>query len=204
MIDCEKLKLFDLAYIKEHLQVAGIDEAGRGPMAGPVVVAIVVLDLTKQYNYINDSKQLSPKLRSIALEEIKSGAIYSDVVSIEHDEIDRINILEATKKAMSILVERLNCNVDAILIDHVKIQSDKYKIVSITKGDTLSLNISAASILAKTTRDAIMDEYDKLYPEYGFKQNKGYLTRQHLDALNKYGPSGVHRLTFKWEKYESN
>lgn len=175
--------------------IAGIDEVGRGPLCGPVVCAAVILPLDDIIEGVDDSKKLSKKKREKIYEEIIKKAISYSVCRIEHDEIDRINILNATKKCMANCVEKLSVKPDAVIIDAVKLDI-LYKTVSIIKGDAKSYLIGAASIVAKVTRDKIMEEYSKLYPQYGFERNSGYGTKEHITAIKEFGPCEIHRKTF--------
>ena len=175
--------------------IAGIDEVGRGPLCGPVVCAAVILPLDDIIEGVDDSKKLSKKKREKIYEEIIKKAISYSVCRIEHDEIDRINILNATKKCMANCVEKLSVKPDAVIIDAVKLDIP-YKTVSIIKGDAKSYLIGAASIVAKVTRDKIMEEYSKLYPQYGFERNSGYGTKEHITAIKEFGPCEIHRKTF--------
>ena len=175
--------------------IAGIDEVGRGPLCGPVVCAAVILPLDDIIEGVDDSKKLSKKKREKIYEEIIKKAISYSVCRIEHDEIDRINILNATKKCMANCVEELSVKPDAVIIDAVKLDIP-YKTVSIIKGDAKSYLIGAASIVAKVTRDKIMEEYSKIYPRYGFERNSGYGTKEHITAIKEFGPCEIHRKTF--------
>ncbi len=180
-------------YKRGFEQVLGLDEVGRGPLAGPLVVAGVILNRKKRIQGLNDSKKLSEKKRNLLFDEIMAKAKYVDVQFIEVEEIDKINVLEATKKAMRLIIER--SNYDFLLIDAVPLQLENSK--SIIKGDTLSASIAAASIIAKVTRDRFMDELHKEYPEYDFIHNKGYGTKRHMEALDQYGfIEGIHRKSF--------
>ena len=174
--------------------IAGIDEAGRGPLAGPVVCACVImpLDEDKIIEGINDSKKLSAKKRDVLYDKIIEKAISYKIVEVDHKTIDEINILQSTRKGMKEAVEGLNITPDIVLIDAVNIDTCLPQ-ESIIKGDTLSYNIAAASILAKVYRDRLMEKLDKKYPEYGFKKHKGYGTKSHIEALKKYGKSEIHR-----------
>lgn len=176
---------------------AGMDEAGRGPLAGPVVVACVVmpLDEDKLIEGINDSKKLSPKKREELFDKIISTALEYVVAVSDNDEIDKINILNATKKCMKNCIDGLTFG-DIVLIDAVKLTETKIPTFSIIKGDASSYSIAAASIVAKVTRDRLMEKADNLYPQYGFKQHKGYGTKQHVMALKEHGPCPLHRATF--------
>ncbi len=178
--------------------IVGTDEAGRGPLAGPVVAAAVILPEDYQNEEINDSKQLSEKQREKLYVEIKEHALAIGVGIVSADEIDEINIYEAARKAMTIAINNLNHSFDMILTDCMKLHTFNVPVIDLVKGDALALPIAAASIIAKVTRDHIMNELDKTYPQYGFKKNKGYGTKQHMDALKKYGAiEHIHRKTFK-------
>ncbi|MDY0276617.1 MAG: ribonuclease HII [Acholeplasma sp.] len=190
------MKKFDLdKSVNEDDLIAGIDEAGRGPVAGPVVAACVVLDYGYDYGYINDSKQMTEKERLNAYNQIIKHAKSYGVGIVSNEEIDKINILEATKLAMLEALSNLDLNPDLVLVDAVKINAP-YKSMSIIKGDTKSLAIAAASIIAKVTRDKLMNEYDSLYPKYGFSRHKGYLTKLHQDKIKEFGPCEIHRKSF--------
>lgn len=178
--------------------IVGVDEAGRGPLAGPVVAAAVIFPRAYINNEINDSKQLSEKKRELLFNEIKENAISYGVGVVNADEIDEINIYEAAKKAMKIAINNLKHNFDLILTDAMKLDGFNVDVIDIIKGDAKALPIAAASIIAKVTRDHMMYELDKQYPEYGFAKHKGYGTKAHLDALKKYGPiKHIHRFTYK-------
>ena len=170
-------KYSDLAY------VAGIDEAGRGPLAGPVVAAAVILPKDIFLPFLNDSKKVTEKRRDVLFDEIKQNAIAYGIGIASNTLIDEINILQATYEAMREAINALEKTPDVLLVDAVHIPNINIKQVGIVKGDAKSVNIAAASILAKVTRDRIMVEYDKIYPEYGFASNKGYGTAKHLAAL---------------------
>ena len=175
--------------------IAGMDEAGRGPLAGPVVAAAVVMPLDDVISGVDDSKKLTEKKREQLFDEIVKKAIAYKICAVDEKVIDEINILNATKKAMTECVTGLSVRPDIVLIDAVKLSLD-VPTKSIIKGDALSYSIGAASILAKVYRDRLMREYDALYPWYGFAQNKGYGTKDHIDALKSVGPSPIHRRTF--------
>ena len=175
--------------------IAGVDEAGRGPIAGPVVAAAVILPLNYNNEFINDSKKLTEKRREILFEEIKTNAIAIGVGIVDHNKIDEINILEATKLAMSLAIEDLAVKAEHILIDAVKLPNYENSTI-IIKGDQKSISIAAASIIAKVTRDSMMKEYDRSYPHYSFKNHKGYLTKKHREAVFENGPCEIHRKTF--------
>lgn len=183
-------------YQKGFKYIAGVDEAGRGPLAGPVVAAAVILKKDAQLQYVNDSKQLSEKQRQLALKEIKENALAIGIGISSVDEIDRINIYRAARQAMLSAIYQLKIKPDFLLIDAMPMEID-IPLKSMIKGDTLSVSIAAASIVAKTTRDAYMIEMDKIFPEYNFKQHKGYGTQEHLDAIKNYGITPIHRKTFK-------
>ena len=174
--------------------IAGVDEAGRGPLAGPVVTACCMLPLDEMIDGINDSKKVSEKKREKLFDLITQKAVYS--ISIANcDEIDDINILNATKKAMTECIEKMSVRPELVIVDAVDLKVS-VPIKSIIKGDATSYNVAGASILAKVTRDRIMREMDALYPEYGFAKHKGYGTKEHIDALIKYGPCPIHRYSF--------
>lgn len=183
-------KYSDLAY------VAGIDEAGRGPLAGPVVAAAVILPKDIFLPFLNDSKKVTEKRRDVLFDEIKQNAIAYGIGIVSNTLIDDINILQATYEAMREAVNALEKTPDVLLVDAVHIPDINIKQVGIVKGDAKSVNIAAASILAKVTRDRIMVEYDKIYPEYGFASNKGYGTATHIAALKEVGPCAIHRKSF--------
>ncbi len=177
--------------------IVGIDEAGRGPLAGPVVAGAVVLDRDREILYLNDSKKLSQKKREMLFEEIKDKALFFGIGIIDPSRIDQINILNATYEAMRDAVMDLGASPDIFLNDAVIIPFfPEEKQVKIIKGDAKSASIAAASIIAKVTRDRMMADYDVLYPEYGFAKNKGYGTAEHIKALKEYGPCPIHRRSF--------
>lgn len=175
--------------------IAGIDEAGRGPLAGPVVCACVIMPMDEVIEGINDSKKITEKKREILFDLIKEKAISYSIVEIDESTIDEINILEATKLGMKKALEGLNVVPDIVLVDAVKIDSDIPQ-ENIIKGDALSYNIAAASILAKVHRDRLMKEMDEKYPEYQFAKHKGYGTKLHIELLKKFGRCKIHRKTF--------
>ena len=176
--------------------VAGIDEAGRGPLAGPVVAAAVILPKDIFLPFLNDSKKVTEKRRDVLFDQIKQEAIAYGIGIASNALIDEINILQATYEAMREAVSKLNKTPDILLVDAVHIPGISIKQVGIVKGDAKSVNIAAASILAKVTRDRLMLEYDKIYPEYGFASNKGYGTAKHIEALKAYGACDIHRRSF--------
>lgn len=177
--------------------VGGIDEAGRGPLAGPVYAACVVFEPGVIIDGINDSKKLTEKKREQLFDIIIEKALYYSIVSVDEKEIDKINILEATFKAFRESINSLPKMPDVVLIDGNRAKDIPTEYETIVKGDGKSQSIAAASILAKVSRDRYVVELDKKYPEYGFAKHKGYPTKDHYQALEKFGPSPVHRLTFK-------
>ena len=176
--------------------IGGIDEAGRGPLAGPVVVAGVIMPLGESdlIDGVNDSKKLSAKKRDKLYDEILAKAIDVQVAVVDNKIIDEINILNATKQGMLQCIEGFS-EVDCVLIDAVKLDTS-VRTLSIVHGDALSYSIAAASIVAKVTRDRMMEEFDKNYPQYGFAKHKGYGTAAHIAALKQYGPCPIHRRSF--------
>jgi ribonuclease HII len=180
-----------------YVYIVGIDEAGRGPLAGPVVACAVVLPPKNTNPLIDDSKKLSKKLREQLVNEIKKESLAVAVATIDAPEIDAINIYQASKKAMEIALSNINIDYDIVLTDAMPLDTTA-KVEPLVKGDARSLSIAAASIVAKVYRDELMDELDKKYPNYGFKSHKGYATKKHLAALRTYGPiKGVHRYSYK-------
>ncbi len=175
--------------------IAGIDEVGRGPLVGPVVTAAVILPKDFYDERINDSKKLTEKKRELLYDVIMENAVSVGIGISSEDVIDEINILEATKKAMIEAVNNLSVKPEHLLIDAVKLNIDIPQ-TSIIKGDAKSESIAAASIIAKVTRDRMMIELDKIHPEYDFKHNKGYGTKKHIEAIEKYGIIKEHRKTF--------
>lgn len=180
----------------EGYQICGIDEVGRGPLAGPVTACAVILDPQKEILYLNDSKKLSEKKREELYEEIMEKAVCVAVGEADWKRIDEINILQADYEAMREAIGRLAVKPDVLLNDAVTIPGVDIRQIPIVHGDAKSASIAAASIIAKVTRDRKMLEYDRLYPEYGFASNKGYGTKEHLLALKKYGPTPIHRKSF--------
>ena len=177
--------------------VAGIDEAGRGPLAGPVYAACVVFEPGVVIDGINDSKKLSEKKREQLFDVITEKALYYSIVSVDEKVIDQINILEATYKAFRDSLNELPVMPDIALIDGNRAKDIPTEYETVVKGDSKSQSIAAASILAKVSRDRFVMELDKKYPRYGFAKHKGYPTKDHYAAIEEYGPSPVHRLTFK-------
>ena len=191
----EALKVYEKEY--EHCGlVCGIDEVGRGPLAGPVVAGAVILPKDCGILYINDSKQLSEKKREELYDVIMEQASACAVGYASPERIDEINILQATYEAMRDAIGKLELRPDILLNDAVKIPGVAIRQVPIIKGDAKSISIGAASIIAKVTRDRLMVEYDKIYPEYDFAGNKGYGSAAHIAALKKYGPTPIHRRSF--------
>lgn len=178
------------------MQIAGIDEAGRGPLAGPVVAAAVIVDPEKPVYGVDDSKKLSAKRRAMLKTEIEEKAIAIGIGIVDVETIDRINILEATKLAMKKAVDALSVQPQLLLIDAVRLPEINIPQEPIIKGDALSVSIAAASIIAKETRDEMLRAYDALYPEYGFASHKGYGTKQHMEAIRNLGPLPIHRRSF--------
>ena len=191
----ELMKEFDREY-KIYGTVCGIDEAGRGPLCGPVVAAAVILPDEYNILYINDSKKLSETKREEVYKEIDKYAVAYGVGIVSPERIDEINILQATYEAMRTAIHKLSVTPDILLNDAVTIPMVDIKQVPIIKGDAQCQSIAAASIVAKVTRDHLMEEYDKLYPEYGFAKLKGYGTAAHIKAIKEYGPCPIHRRTF--------
>ncbi len=175
--------------------IAGMDEAGRGPLAGPVSAACCIPDLSVIFDDINDSKKLTPKKRELLYSQITDTSVAQSVVFVDEKTIDEINILNATKKAMNQALWSLLPTPDYLLVDAVK-HDFGIPYSPIIHGDALSYCIAAASILAKVERDRLMDRYAELYPEYGFEKHKGYGTKLHIEMLKKYGPCPIHRKTF--------
>ncbi|MBL1060680.1 MULTISPECIES: ribonuclease HII [unclassified Lactobacillus] len=175
--------------------VAGVDEVGRGPLAGPVVTAAVIIDHNFDLLEVNDSKKLSPEKRLQLYPKILSEAVSVGIGVKSAAVIDQINIYEADRQAMAQAVKALDVKPDALLVDAMNVPIDIPQI-ELIKGDAKSNSIAAASIVAKVFRDKLMDDYDKIYPQYGFPRNAGYGTKEHIEALKKYGPTPIHRKTF--------
>ncbi len=177
---------------------AGVDEAGRGPLAGPVVVAAVILDKQNAIEGLDDSKKLSAKKREKLYDEIVSKALGYAIVEISHKEIDEINILQATLKGMSLAVKQLSPKPEFVLIDGNKVPDDLVEIAkAVVGGDRLHKCVSAASILAKVTRDRIMVAFAQEYPQFGFEKHKGYPTKAHREALKEFGACPIHRRSYQ-------
>ena len=177
--------------------IAGVDEVGRGPLAGPVVAAAVILPESPLLPGVKDSKLMTPKSREEAFEAIRFEALSAAVGVVSRAYIDRFNILKASLEAMARAVRSLDPQPEFLLVDGIYPVSLSIPQQCLKKGDQVSLSISAASVVAKVYRDRIMTAYHDVFPAYGFAQNKGYGTPQHLEALKKYGPSPIHRLTFR-------
>lgn len=194
----EALKNYENKLYSEGLNyIAGIDEAGRGPLAGPVVVASVILPKDSMIEGINDSKKISETKREKLYEKILEEAVSYGVGIIWQDEIDEINILNATKKALTDAINQMEVKPDRILVDALdKIDTNGIPYTSVIKGDAKMYSIGAASIIAKVTRDRIMREYDEIYPEYGFAGHKGYGTAKHIEAIKTIGTCPLHRKSF--------
>lgn len=191
----ERMKEFEYKY-KEYAYICGIDEVGRGPLAGPVVAGAVILPKDENILYLNDSKQLSAKKREELYDVIMEKAVAVGIGVVPSATIDDVNILQATYEAMRIAIGKLSVKPDILLNDAVNIPGVDIKQVGIVKGDARSVSIAAASIIAKVTRDRMMEEYDKIYPEYKFASNKGYGSKDHIAALKEIGPCAIHRSTF--------
>lgn len=180
----------------QYTYVCGVDEAGRGPLAGPVVAGAAILPKGCSILYLNDSKQLSAKKREVLYGQIVSQAVAYGIGMASPQRIDEVNILQATYEAMREAINNLGVMPDILLNDAVTIPDMPVRQVPIIKGDAKSISIAAASILAKVTRDRIMQAYDSQYPAYGFASNKGYGSKGHIEALQQFGPCEIHRRTF--------
>ncbi len=191
----ESMKAYEREYESAGL-ICGIDEAGRGPLAGPVVAAAVILPKDCQILYLNDSKKLTARRRELLYEEIQEKALAVGVGVVSHTRIDEINILQATYEAMRQALNSLSRVPDLLLNDAVTIPEVQIRQIPIVKGDAKSVSIAAASVIAKVTRDRMMAEMNKDYPGYGFASNKGYGSASHIAALKAQGPCGIHRRTF--------
>ena len=197
--EAERARMYEMFHYErlypEKKYIAGIDEVGRGPLAGPVVTCALILPKDCDILYINDSKKLSAQKRDELYDILIKEAVSYSIGIKDHKVIDEINILEATKLAMKEAVEGLKVKPDQLFIDAVKLNTGIDE-RSIIKGDAKSASIGAASIVAKVTRDRMMEEYDKLYPGYGFAKNKGYGSAEHIKAIKELGPCPIHRMTF--------
>ncbi len=186
---------FNKASSKGYKVIAGIDEVGRGPLAGPVCAACVVLDYSKPIYGLKDSKKCTDKQKQKLFDEIINKSLYYSYSFVDNKTIDEINILEATKIAMINSISKLKVRPDYLLIDAINLNIDIQQ-ESLIKGDNLSNEIAAASILAKVIRDKVMIAYSRIYPEYAFHKNKGYGTKEHIDAIKRCGLTPIHRLSF--------
>jgi len=195
-VSLDTLKFERTAHSSGFSFVAGIDEAGRGPLAGPVMAAAVIMPAGLSITGVDDSKKLSPDKREKLFEIIMAQALSVGVGIMSPADIDRINILQATRRAMLAAVQQLSPQPDYLLIDGISTIDSSIPQKTIKKGDSLSLSIAAASIIAKVTRDRLMIKMDSVYPGYGFAGHKGYGSAAHLDAIKRLGPSPIHRLTF--------
>lgn len=197
------MKIFDDKYrVNNKIILAGTDEAGRGPLAGPVVAAAVILPIDFYDERINDSKKLSAHLREELLNVIRKNALAYEYTIISQNKIDKINILKASLLAMKRSVEKLKIQPDIILIDGNKSFAYEAEVIPIVKGDSKSLSIASASIIAKVVRDRIMKKLAKEYPYYGWETNKGYPTKEHIEAVLKFGACRIHRKTFLTKIFE--
>ena len=191
----EEMRFYEKKYA-DRKYICGIDEVGRGPLAGPVVAGAVVLPKDCVILYVNDSKKLSEKKREELFEEISREAVSVGIGYASPQRIDEINILQATYEAMRMAIRKLTVTPDLLLNDAVTIPGVSIPQVPIIKGDAKSISIAAASIMAKVTRDRLMVEYDRVLPEYGFASNKGYGSKDHIEAIRRIGPSDIHRRSF--------
>lgn len=191
------LKKFDNSFLTDKIKIiAGIDEAGRGPLAGPVVAAATVFSGSVSIDGVNDSKQVKENLRVELFNKIRENCLAFGIGIIDENEIEEINILQATLKAMKTAVEKLSLEPDLLLIDGNKSFISSIPAKTIVQGDSKSFAIAAASILAKVTRDKIMETAHEKYPQYSWNKNKGYATKEHIEMIRKYGPSPLHRRKF--------
>ncbi len=196
--DLMEMNVFELACQQNgYKQIAGIDEAGRGALAGPVIAAAVILPINCGIKGLQDSKLLSPKQRDYLFDEIHDVAVSVGIGAADHRVIDRLNVLQATLLAMREAIEKLTPSPDYVLVDGLNLPEPGIVGEAIPKGDSKSYSIAAASIIAKVTRDRLMVELDPIYPNYGFSQHKGYPTSQHRQAIAQFGTSEIHRQTFK-------
>ena len=195
LLRIEEMKRYEKEYA-QYAYICGIDEVGRGPLAGPVVAGAVILPKDCRLLYLNDSKKLSEKKREELYSEIMETAVAVGIGYNTPERIDKINILQATYEAMREAVDALSVKPDLLLNDAVTIPQIDIRQVPIIKGDAKSVSIAAASIVAKVTRDRLMVKYDEIYPEYGFASHKGYGSSMHIDAIRKYGPTPIHRKSF--------
>ena len=191
----EGMKEYEREYAS-CIYICGIDEAGRGPLAGPVVAGAAILPKDSQFLYLNDSKKVTEKRREVLYEQIKEEAVAYGIGIVSPGRIDEINILQATYEAMRAAIGELGVIPEILLNDAVTIPGVEIPQIPIIKGDAKSVSIAAASILAKVTRDHMMVEYDTIYPEYGFAKHKGYGTAAHIEAIREHGPCPIHRASF--------
>lgn len=196
MLRLEQMHFFEKKYGAEYSLICGIDEAGRGPLAGPVVAGACILPPDATILYLNDSKKLSEQKREQLYDEICEKAITYSVGIVSPQRIDQINILQATYEAMRQAIANLSVKPELLLNDAVMIPGVDIKQVPIIKGDAKSISIGAASIMAKVYRDHMMEEYDKVFPGYDFASNKGYGSKEHIEALHRLGPCPIHRCSF--------
>ena len=200
--DADKLRVKELYKFEDEIRsqgynlIAGTDEAGRGSLVGPVVIAAVILPPNFYLAKLNDSKKISAKVREKLFDEIQAAAISYSCVAVDVEEIDTLNIYQATIQGMLRAVFALTIQPDFVLTDAMKVDFGEIPTQAIIHGDALSASIAAASIIAKVTRDRLADEWSKIYPQYGFEKNRGYGTKLHLDAIKKFGPTEIHRKTF--------
>ncbi len=200
--DAERVRLKKLyqyenqIYNQGYKLITGVDEAGRGSLVGPVIVGAVILPPNFYLERLDDSKKLSPKIRDKLYDEIVYNAISVSSIAVSVEEIDKLNVYRATLKGMKKAVAALNVQPDFVLIDAMEIYFKNIPHQSIIHGDALSASIAAASIIAKVTRDRLADDWSKIYPRYGFEKNRGYGTKEHLDAIKNFGFTDIHRRTF--------
>lgn len=190
------LEIEDKLYSEGYNFVCGVDEAGRGPLCGPVVAAAVILPKDEYIEGVNDSKKLTEKKREKLYDDIMKKAVAASIGISDVDVIEKVNILNATKLAMKQAIEKLSIKPDYVLIDGNQMIDINIKAETVVSGDAKSLSIAAASIIAKVTRDRMLIEFDKKYPEYGFAKHKGYGTKSHIEAIQKYGLTDIHRPSF--------
>lgn len=194
-IEYDKLEYETLYKGKGYNFIAGVDEVGRGPLCGPVVCCAIIMPLDNIIEGVDDSKKLSEKKREALYDEILSKAISYKICSVDNNEIDRINILEATRRCMQNCINGLEVKPDIVFTDAMKLSID-IPFLPIIKGDLKSYTIGSASIVAKVYRDRLMKDYSEMYPEYDLASNKGYGTKKHIEAIKEYGPCPIHRKTF--------
>lgn len=200
--DADKLRVQELYKIEDEMRrqgydlIAGVDEAGRGSLVGPVVVAAVILPPNFYLAKLNDSKKISAKVREKLFDEIKSAAIAYFCVEVSREEVDALNVYQASAVGMSRAVAALSIKPNFVLTDAMKVDFNGIASQAIIHGDALSATIAAASIIAKVTRDRLADDWSKIYPAYGFEKNRGYGTKDHIAAIQKFGFTDIHRRTF--------